>query len=188
MMEDLDDVLLEADDKMNKSVEFLHQEFAGLRTGKASPSLVENIMVDYYGTQTRIRQIAGIATPEARLIVINPYDPTSLAAIEKAIHAANIGISPISDGRLIRIPIPELSEERRKDLVKIAHRMTEEAKVSLRNVRREANEQIKELQKGAKITEDDRDEALKEIQKYTDDYTKKIDDLMAAKEKDVLAV
>lgn len=187
-MESLDDVLLESDDKMTRTVEFFQQEVAGLRTGKASPSLVENISVEYYGAPTRIRQIAGIATPEPRLIVINPYDPTALQGIEKAILAANIGITPMNDGRVIRIPIPELSEERRKDLVKVAHRMAEEARVSLRNVRREANEHIKNLQKGGKITEDERDQGLEDIQKYTNDYTKKIDDLLAAKEKDVLTV
>jgi len=187
-MESLDDVLLEADDKMTKAVEFLQQELAGLRTGKAAPSLVEHIQVEYYGTQTRLRQIAGIATPEPRLIVINSYDPTALPAIEKAILAANIGITPINDGRVIRIPIPELSEERRKDLVKVAHRMAEEARVAIRNVRREANEQIKTLQKGGKATEDERDEGLKEIQKYTDTYIGKVDALSAAKEKDVLTV
>ena len=187
-MESLDDVLLEADDKMTKAVEFLQQELAGLRTGKAAPSLVEHIQVEYYGTQTRLRQLAGIATPEPRLIVINSYDPTALPAIEKAILAANIGITPINDGRVIRIPIPELSEERRKDLVKVAHRMAEEARVAIRNVRREANEQIKTLQKGGKATEDERDEGLKEIQKYTDTYIGKVDALSAAKEKDVLTV
>ncbi|MBP7831130.1 MAG: ribosome recycling factor [Kiritimatiellae bacterium] len=187
-MESLDDVLLESDDKMTKAVEFLQQELSGLRTGKASPSLVENIQVEYYGTQTRLRQLAGIATPEPRLIVINPYDPTSLQAIEKAILAANIGITPINDGRIIRIPIPELSEERRKELVKVGHRMSEEARVAIRNVRREANDQIKTLQKGSKITEDERDEGLKEIQKYTDTYIGKVDALIAAKEKDVLTV
>jgi ribosome recycling factor len=187
-MESLDDVLLESDDKMSKSVEFLHQEFAGLRTGKASPALVENINVEYYGAPTRLRQIAGIATPEPRLLVINPYDPTALQAIEKAILASNIGVTPMNDGRVIRLPMPELSEERRKDLVKVAHRLSEEAKVAIRNVRRDANEAIKTLQKGGKITEDERDEGLKEIQKYTDNYSKKLDDQLAAKEKDIMAV
>ncbi len=187
-MESLDDVLLEADDKMVKSVEFLQHELQGLRTGKASPSLVENISVEYYGAPTRLRQIAGIATPEPRLIVINAYDPTALPAIEKAILAANIGITPINDGRVIRIPIPELSEERRKDLVKVAHRLSEEARVAIRNVRRDSNEEIKNLQKSSKATEDERDHGLKEIQKYTDDYIKKVDDLLAAKEKDVMVV
>jgi ribosome recycling factor len=187
-MESLDDVLLEADDKMSKSFDHLKQEFTGLRTGKASPSLVENINVEYYGAPTRLRQLAGIATPEARLIVINAYDPTALGAIEKAILAANIGITPINDGRVIRIPIPELSEERRKELIKVAKRMSEDARVAIRSVRREANEQIKVLQKGSKITEDEEKNGLDEIQKYTDDYTKKVDDLLAAKEKDILAV
>ena len=187
-MESLDDILLNADDKMSKAVEFLHQEFSGLRTGKASPSLVENVHVDYYGTATRLREIANISTPEPRLIVINPFDPSSLNAIEKAILAANLGVTPMNDGRVIRIPIPELSEERRKELLKVAKRMAEEQRVAIRNVRREANDQIKALQKNSKITEDERDGALEEIQKSTDDYIKKIDDLVAAKEKDVMAV
>jgi ribosome recycling factor len=120
--------------------------------------------------------------------VINPYDPTALAGIEKAILASNIGVTPINDGRVIRLPMPELSEERRKELVKVAHRLSEEAKVAIRNVRRDANEAIKNLQKSGKITEDERDEGLKEIQKYTDDYSKKLDDQLAAKEKEVMAV
>jgi ribosome recycling factor len=187
-MESVDEILLEADDKMTKSIEFLQQELAGLRTGKASPSLVENINVDYYGTQTRLRQIAGIATPEPRLIVINTYDPTALPAIEKAILASNLGITPMNDGRVIRVPIPELSEERRKDLTKVAHRLAEEARVAIRSVRREANDQAKAIEKAHKITEDERDNALEEIQKYTDTFIKKVDDLLAAKEKDIMAV
>jgi ribosome recycling factor len=118
-MESLDDVLLEADDRMSKSLAFLQQEFSGVRTGKASPALVENVMVTYYGTQTRLRELAGIATPEARMLVINSYDPTALGAIEKAILAANLGVTPMNDGRVIRIIIPELSEERRKEMTKI---------------------------------------------------------------------
>ena len=187
-MESVDDVLLEADDKMSKCLAFLHQEFSGLRTGKASPSLVENVMVPYYGTPTRLREIAGISTPEARLIVINSYDPTALPAIEKAIHGANLGVTPMNDGRVIRIVIPELSEERRKELAKIAKRMSEESRVSVRSVRREANEQIKALQKGGKITEDERDQALNQIQKDTDEYITKIDRVLAAKEKEMMAV
>lgn len=187
-MESMDDVLLEADDKMGKCVEFLQQELSGLRTGKASPSLVENISVDYYGTATRLREIAGISTPEPRLIVINAYDPSALSAIEKAILGANVGVTPMNDGRVIRIPIPELSEERRNELAKVARRMAEEQRVAVRNVRRDANDQIKGLQKNSKITEDDRDYALEEIQKSTDDYIKKIDEMLAAKEKEMLEV
>ena len=187
-MASVDDILLESEDKMSKSVEFLHQEFNGLRTGKASPSLVDTINVDYYGTQTRLKELAGIATPEPRLIVINPYDPSSLPAIEKAILAANLGVTPMNDGRVIRVPIPELSEERRKDLMKVAKRMSEDQRVAIRNVRREANDAIKDLQKNSKISEDERDGGLEEIQKYTDEYIKKIDDMLAAKEKDVMEV
>jgi ribosome recycling factor len=187
-MENVDDILLDAEDKMSKSVEFLHQEFMGLRTGKASPSLVENISVEYYGTTTRIKELAGIATPEARLIVINPYDPSSLPAIEKAIIAANIGITPMNDGRVIRVPIPELSEERRMELIKVAKRMAEDQRVAIRNVRREANDLIKEIQKQSKISEDERDGGLDEIQKLTDQHIKKIDDMLSTKEHDVMEV
>ena len=187
-METLDDVLLESDDKMSKCLVFLHQEFAGLRTGKASPSLVENVMVPYYGASTRLREIAGIATPEPRLIVINSYDPTALPAIEKAILAANLGVTPMNDGRVIRIVIPELSEERRKEITKVAKRMAEESRVAIRNIRREANDAIKALQKNSKITEDERDQSLDQIQKETDAYIKKVDDVYAAKEKEVMAV
>lgn len=187
-MESLDDVLLESDDKMTKAVEFLQKELSGLRTGKASPSLVENVQVDYYGAATRLREIANISTPEARLLVVNPYDPTSLGAIEKAILAANIGITPMSDGRVIRIPIPELSEERRKELVKVARKLAEESRVAIRNVRRDANEAIKTLNKGGKATDDERDSALTDIQTYTDTHIRKIDDMLAAKEKDVMVV
>ena len=187
-MESIDDVLLEADDKMTKCLAFLHQEFTGLRTGKASPSLVENVMVPYYGTMTRLREIAGIATPEARMLVINSYDPTALPAIEKAILGANLGVTPMNDGRVIRIVIPELSEERRKELAKVAKRMSEEGRVAVRNIRRESNDQIKALQKDGKITEDERDQGLAQIQKETDAFIAKIDATLAAKEKEVMAV
>ena len=153
----LDDILLETEDKMNKALQFLQQELAGLRTGKAHPSLVDTITVDYYGTPTRLRDIANISTPEPRLIVIKAFDPSSLGLIEKAIIAANIGITPMNDGRLIRVPIPELSEERRKEMVKMAGRTTEEQRVAIRNIRRDANDQIKSSQKSGDITEDERD-------------------------------
>lgn len=187
-MESLDEILLDAEEKMEKSVTHLQHELQGLRTGKASPALVENIGVEYYGAVTRLREIAGIATPEPRLIVINPYDPSAREAICRAILAANIGITPMDDGRVIRIPIPELSEERRKELVKVAKRVAEEARVAIRNVRRDANEMIKTLQKNSVITEDERDGGIEEIQKLTDTYIKRIDDQVAAKEKDILAV
>lgn len=184
----IDDVLLETEDKMDKTVQFLQQELSGLRTGKANPALVSNINVDYYGTPTRLRDIANISTPEPRLIVINPFDPSSLGAIEKAIVAANIGITPLNDGRLIRVPIPELSEERRKEMVKMAGRITEEQRVSVRNIRRDSNEQIKTMQKNSEITEDERDSALDEIQNSTDAHIKKMDAMLTAKEKEIMEV
>jgi len=187
-MESSMEVLLAAEEKMDKCVEFLQQELNGLRTGKASPSLVDSITIDYYGSATRLRDIANISTPEPRLIVISPFDPSSLGAIEKGINAANIGITPMNDGRLIRVPIPELSEERRKDLAKVASRSTEEQRVATRNVRREANDQLKSLQKTNKITEDDRDESLEETQKLTDNHIKKMDTMLSAKEKEVMEV
>lgn len=187
-METSTEILLSAEKKMDKCVEFLQQELNGLRTGKASPSLVENITVDYYGSSSRLRDISNISTPEPRLIVISPFDPSSLGTIEKAIIAANIGITPMNDGRLIRVPIPELSEERRKDLVKVAGRTTEEQRVAVRNVRREANDMLKALQKNGKITEDDRDENLEEIQKLTDTHIKKMDGMLATKEAEVMDV
>ena len=186
-METLDDVLLETDDKMSKSLEFLNQQFSGLRTGKAAASLVDHLMVSYYGSSVRLREIANIATPDTRLIVINAYDPTALPAIEKAILAANLGATPLNDGRVIRIPIPELSEERRKELTKVARQMTEKARVATRNVRQEANEQVKALQKGSQITEDEKDQGLKEIQQYTDDTIKKIDQVLDAKAKELMS-
>jgi len=187
-MESSTEVLLAAEEKMDKCVDFLQQELSGLRTGKASPSLVDGITIDYYGTPTRLRDISNISTPEPRLIVISPFDPSSLGAIEKGINAANIGITPLSDGRLIRIPIPELSEERRSELAKVASRATEEQRVAVRNVRREANDQLKSLQKNSKITEDDRDDGLDEVQKLTDGHVKKMDGMLSAKEKEVMEV
>ena len=184
----IDNVILETEDKMDKTVQFLQQELTGLRTGKANPALVENITVDYYGTPTRLRDISNISTPEPRLIVISPFDPSSLGLIEKAIVAANIGITPMNDGRLIRVPIPELSEERRKDMVKMAGRTTEEQRISVRNIRRDANDQIKGLQKNGDITEDDRDAALEQTQKSTNEHIKKMDVMLVAKERDIMEV
>jgi ribosome recycling factor len=187
-MESLDDVLLDAEEKMEKSRELLQQQMAGLRTGKASPALVENVRVIYYGAPTRLREIAGISTPEARLIVINPYDPTALGDIEKAILAANLGVTPMNDGRLIRVPIPELNQERRHELTKVLRRMAEESRVAVRNVRRDANDAIKKLQKDSKITEDERTKALADIQKDTDKEIAGIDALVKAKEAEIMAV
>ncbi len=187
-MESVDDVVLDAAEKMTRSVEILSDQFSGLRTGKASPALVENISVSYYGTPTRLRDIAGISTPEPRLIVINAYDPTALTDIEKAILSANVGVTPMNDGRIIRIPIPELNEERRKDLVKVARRMAEEARVAVRNVRRDANETLKSREKNGQFSEDDRDRGLSEIQEQTDAHTQRIDTCLKQKEIDIMEV
>ena len=166
----------------------LKDQFSGLRTGKASPALVENVSVIYYGTPTRLRDLANITTPEARLISITPYDPSALGDIAKAIQAANLGVTPMNDGRVVRVPIPELDEERRKEIVKVARRHAEDARVSVRNVRRDANDAIKALQKDGKISEDERDQSLTKIQKETDATIAKIDADLKAKEAEVMAV
>lgn len=187
-MDTVDDVILELEEKMSKSLNVLHDQFSGVRTGKASPELVENIQVPYYGTPTRLKELANISTPEARLIVINAYDPTVLPEVEKAILAANLGVNPMNDGRVVRVPIPELDQERRKDLVKVVKRMSEESRVAVRNVRREANDSVKALQKDSKITEDDREAAYKDIQKHTDSCIDKIDEVLKAKEEEIMSV
>jgi ribosome recycling factor len=184
----LDDILLEAEDKMIKSAEFVHHEFGGVRTGKASPTLVENIMVEAYGAQVRIRELAGITTPEPRLLLIQPWDISLLHAIEKAIQKSNLGVNPAIDKKLIRIVLPELSQERRVELTKVVHKMAEDGRVAVRHVRRDAIEHLKRESKAGKITEDDLDSAEKEVQKLTDQYIAKIDEHLAHKEKELMTV
>ena len=181
-------ILSEAQSKMDGALHALNQQLDGLRTGKASPALVENITALYYGAPTRIRELGNIATPEPRLITITPYDPSVAGEIVKSILAANIGVTPVSDGRKIRVPIPELSEERRKEMVKVASRMAEESRVAVRNVRRDANDKAKASQKASEITEDDLDRLLADIQKATDGTIGKIDAALKAKEAEVMAV
>ena len=187
-METVDEVLFDAIEKMENSLKVMKSQFAGLRTGKASPALVDGVQVTYYGTPTRLRDLANISTPEPRLIVISPFDPTALPEIEKAILAANLGVTPRNDGRVVRIPIPELNEERRKEIVKVAKRQSEESRIAVRNVRRDANDLIKALQKDGKITEDERDRGLDEVQKTTDAHIAKIDGELKSKETEVMAV
>ncbi len=187
-MDTLDDVLLDMVEKMENTLKMVKEQFSGLRTGKASPALVDGVQVLYYGVPTRLRDIANISTPEPRLIVISAYDPTVLPEIEKAILAANLGVTPRNDGRVIRVPIPELNEERRKEIVKVAKRQSEEARIAIRNVRRDANEAVKTLQKDGKITEDERDRGLNEVQKATDAHIAKIDSELKNKEAEVMAV
>lgn len=184
----LDDVLLEAEEKMLKTTEVVQHEFSSIRTGRASSSLVENIMVEAYGVQMNVKQLAGITTPEARLVVVQVFDPANVAAVEKAIRESKIGISPLVDGRIIRLPIPELSEERRKELIKVVRKMGEDGRVAVRHVRRDALEGCKKLQKDGDLSEDDLELAEKEIQKLTDQYSGEIDRILAVKEKDVMQV
>jgi ribosome recycling factor len=184
----VDDILLEAEDKMTKTEHVLQNELASVRTGKASPALIENIMVEVYGSHMRIRELAGITTPEPRTLAIQPWDMTSLHPIEKAIQKANLGFNPAIQGKLIRLFFPELSEERRKEFVKIVHKMTEDAKVALRHVRRDAMDLLKKGKDAGQIPEDQEKHAEKEIQKLTDDYSAKLVTHLAHKEKEIMTV
>ena len=176
------------EEKMMKTIEFVHSEFAKIRTGKASTSLVENVQVEAYGTHMRLRELAGISTPEPRLIVIQPWDATVVQAVVQAIQKSELGINPIVDGKLIRVPIPQLDKERRQELDKVIKHMAEDGRVAIRSERRHGIDAVKKLEKDGKITEDDLQHAEKEIQNKTDEYTKEIDTALAHKEKEILAV
>jgi len=184
----IDDILLEAEDKMIKTEQVVQHEFASVRTSKASPALVENIMVDVYGSQMRIRELAGITTPEPRMLVIQPWDATTVHPIEKAIQKANIGLNPSVQGKLIRLIMPELSEERRHEFVKVARKMAEDGRIAVRHVRRDAIEQLKKEVKAGEIPEDDEKHAEAEVQKLHDQYIGKIDAHLAHKEKEIMTV
>lgn len=171
---------------MKKGVEATVREFAGVRTGRASVALVQGITVEYYGTPTPLPQVATIATPETRLLTIQPWDQSLVPAVEKAILKSDLGITPVNDGRIIRIGIPPLTEERRKELVRIVRRMTEEGRVVIRNVRRDANEKLKALEKQKQISEDELKKATDAVQKLTDKYIKEMDMALASKEKEIL--
>ena len=184
----IDDVLLEAEEKMTKTEEVLVKEFSGVRTGKASAGLVENVQVDVYGSSMRIRELAGITTPESRVIMIQPWDASTVHAIEKAIQKANLGLNPAVDKKSIRIVLPELSTERRNEFVKIVKKMTEDGRVAIRHVRRDAMEALKKASKTGGVTEDQIETAEKEIQKLTDQYIAKLDGHLAHKEKEIMTV
>ena len=187
-METVSQVLDDANAKIAKSFDALKAQFAGLRTGKASPAMVDGIKVDYYGAHQPIKNLGTISTPEPRQIKITPYDPTVLAEMNKAILAANLGVTPQTDGKVLRITVPELNEERRKEIVKVAKRQSEDQKIVMRNVRRDANDAVKKLEKDGKISEDDLKQALDKIQKATDAGIAKIDAELKSKEAEVLAV
>ena len=183
-----DEILLEAEDKMIKTETVVVSEFAGVRTGKASPSLVENILVDVYGSQMRVRELAGITTPESRQLLIQPWDVGSIQAIEKAIQKANLGLSPAVQGKNIRISFPELSQERRQEFVKIIKKMAEDGRVAIRHVRRDAIELLKKSKASGGVGEEEIENAEKEVQKLTDQYTAKIDAHIVTKEKEIMTV
>src|SRR6266480_1305105 len=183
-----DDILLEAEDKMQKTEQVVQHEFAGVRTGKASPGLVENIIVEVYGSQMRIRELAGITTPEPRMILVQPWDASTVHPIEKAIQKSNLGLNPAVDKRFIRIVLPELSEERRVEFTKVIKKMAEDGRVAIRHVRRDALEALKKETKSGDITEDQLEHAEKEVQKLTDQYIGKIDTHLTHKEKEIMTV
>jgi ribosome recycling factor len=188
MSGNINSLISETTQRMDNALKAMHQNFQSVRTGKASPALVENVMVDYYGTSTKLRDIASITAPEPRLVVIQPWDQNAVANIEKAIQSSDVGVSPVSDGRVIRLPIPELSEERRSEYTKLVKKQAEDTRVEVRNVRRDANEQVKKAQKTSEITEDDMRDMLDDIQKLTDNHIKRIDEELEAKVEELMQV
>lgn len=181
-------VISSTKDRMTKAIQSYSRELASIRAGRASASLLDRITVDYYGAPTPVNQIAGITTPEARLLVIQPYDKSILGDIEKAILKSDLGLNPSNDGQIIRIAIPQLTEERRKELVKVVKKESEEAKVALRNIRRDSNDSLKKLEKNGDITEDALRGFSDDVQKLTDEYIQKIDQITKDKEKEILEV
>lgn len=175
-------------DGMEKTISSLEKSFGRVRTGRASTALLDGIKVDYYGTPTPLAQVATLSVPESRLIVIAPWDATALGPIEKAIQKSDLGLMPSTDGKVIRLSIPQLTEERRKELVKSVKKMAEEGKVKLRNERRDANEALKDLKKNNKMSEDELHDAQEEVQKLTDRYIEKTDKILAAKEKEIMEI
>lgn len=178
----------EANERMEKTLQSLKRDLGSLRAGRATPSLLDKVHVDYYGTMTPINQLANISAPEPRLLVIQPWDKSSLPNIEKALQKSDLGITPNNDGTVIRINIPALTEERRADLVKIVKKSGEEAKVSIRNIRRDANDGFKKMEKSGDISEDEGRRHQEEIQKLTDRFVKEIDETVTSKEKDIMSV
>ena len=183
-----DEILFEAEETMEKSVDYMIHEFSGVRTGKASPALVENVDVEAYGSSMKLKQLALITTPEPRLLVVQPFDASTVKDIEKALKESKIGIQPLVDGKLIRLPIPELSEERRKDLVKSLRQMAEEARVRVRANRRHALDEAKKLQKSGELTEGGLRDIETDVQKLTDRFVKSVDDHFDRKEAEVMKV
>lgn len=184
----LDNILLEAEEKMSKTEQVVLHEFAGVRTGKASAGLIENIQVEVYGSNMRLREVAGITAPEPRVLVVSPWDASTLHAIDKAIQKANLGLNPSVDKKIIRIVFPELSTERRQEFTKIVKKMAEDARVAIRHVRRDAIEHLKKAGKAGGVTEDEEKHAEKEVQKLHDEYVARIDAHVVHKEKEIMTV
>ncbi|MGI6587771.1 MAG: ribosome recycling factor [Peptococcia bacterium] len=182
------DVFMEAEDKMKKTIEVLRKEFSTMRAGRANPALLENIKVEYYGTLTPINQLANISAPEPRLLTVQPWDKSVLAEVEKAILKSDLGLNPSNDGNILRITIPQLTQERREELVKAVKKKTEEAKVGIRNIRREANDNIKRREKDKGISEDITKKGQEQIQKITDKYIEETERILAAKENEIMEV
>jgi ribosome recycling factor len=177
-----------AKEKMKKTVESLQYDLSILKAGRANPKMLDKITVDYYGTQTPLNQMAAISSPEPRILVVAPWDVSALKSVEKAIQASDLGLNPSNDGKQLRLVIPQLTEERRKELVKLVQRTGEEAKVALRNIRRSTIEEIKKAEKAKEITEDERDLGEKNIQKITDEFIKNVDEIIKEKENEILTV
>lgn len=184
----LEELYKKTEEHMNKTLEALMHELSGIRTGKASPAILDVIRVDYYGQTVPIKQVANIAVPDPRTLTIQPWDRTMMHEIERAIQASDLGLNPQNDGTILRLPIPTLTEERRRDLVKVVKRIGEEARVAVRNIRRDTNERIKKLEKEHSLSEDQMHTKQEAIQKLTDGFIKKVDDAVAAKEKEVLEI
>lgn len=184
----IDDVLQDIRERMSKTVEVLQDDLLSIRTGRASPALVEKLPVEYYGSMTPLIQLASIAVPEPRLLVIRPFDPSALADIERAILKSDLGLTPMNDGKLIRLSIPRLTEERRRELVRVVARRVEEARIAIRNLRRDALKDLQEFEKEKMISEDDFFRAKDEVQSLTDEYIEKIDEIGQRKEEEVMEV
>src|SRR3954471_9849744 len=184
----INDVIKDVQHRMHGALEALHREFKTLRTGRANASMLDGIVVDYYGTPTPISQVASLKVPEASMIIAEPWDKSMVSAVEKAIRNADLGLNPATDGKVIRIPIPQLTEERRKDLAKRAHPVAEEARTAIRQVRRDGNEKLKKMLKNHEISEDDEKRALDEIQKLTDKHIDEVGSVLKHKETDIMAV
>lgn len=185
---EIKEVLNDARRRMDSAVEDARKKLATVRTGRASVSLLDNVMVEYYGTEMPLNQVATIHAPEATLLTVQPFDPTQLGALEKAIRASDLGLNPANDGKLIRVPIPPLTEERRKQMVKVVHEIAEEHRTAIRNIRRDSNDHLKKMLKEKTVSEDSEKDALDEVQKLTDQHISKINDLSEHKEKEVMTV